>query len=86
MFHLSHDVPDSPPLTYRKATRTLCGDLNAYSDAIPVRWWNGRRDGVCPECLEAFDRQAVGATNPLCRSSPNDAPQSTLTNRPEAVQ
>jgi hypothetical protein len=49
MLHLT----DQPMLT----DPALCGHQPdpADPDCIPLRWWNGNRDGVCGECLRLAD-------------------------------
>jgi hypothetical protein len=40
-----------------------------YSDpdnpaCIPLRWWNGNRDGMCAECLKKHDGKTLTSATP----------------------
>jgi hypothetical protein len=53
MLHLT----DQPMLT----DPALCGHQPdpADPDCVPLRWWNGNRDGVCPECLRRQEAESA---------------------------
>jgi len=42
----------------------LCGAKSTFAnpDTIPLRWWNGIRDSMCPECLQLARPEPKGPT------------------------
>lgn len=42
----------------------LCGRRADKRNLLPARHWNGRRDGVCPECVRIEEARKTGLTPP----------------------